>query len=348
MSDEQFKITITNEDLNRVQTPITPPAQNQPPGSWGRVDQGPAAQFPAPNARSGSILMQGWFYLGLAGLLGAFLAWVICEPTFYDSSQQVGRGWGNILMVPLVITFLCIGLGIAESIVEHSLTKAIERGCIALGVGLLLGFGFNHLGNVVFTILLRKSELESAQSPGFWIVRGISWTLLGVAAGLVFGLVGRSSRKCLYGIIGGAIGAAIGGGIFDPISLVTHGGGVSRMVGFSLLGTATGIAVGLVESAMKDRWLYVTAGPLAGKQFILYRPRTIFGSQQANDIYLFKDSSLMPQHAAIALQGGRAALTAFGPVTVNGQMVQHRMLRNGDQIVIGRYTFNYQEKAKNQ
>jgi ubiquitin-protein ligase len=36
--------------------------------------------------------------------------------------------------------------------------------------------------------------------------------------------------------------------------------------------------MGLVGSALKDRWLYVTSGPLAGKQFILYKPQTIMGA----------------------------------------------------------------------
>jgi len=60
---------------------------------------------------------------------------------------------------------------------------------------------------------------------------------------------------------------------------------------------------GLVESALKDRWLYVTAGPLAGKQFILYKPRTIVGSDQKCDIYLFKDSNIAKEHAIIDWRG---------------------------------------------
>ena len=56
---------------------------------------------------------------------------------------------------------------------------------------------------------------------------------------------------------------------------------------------ATGIGIGVIESALKDRWLYVTSGPLAGKQFILYKPVTTIGSSQQCDIYLFKDSNIL-------------------------------------------------------
>jgi hypothetical protein len=61
--------------------------------------------------------------------------------------------------------------------------------------------------------------------------------------------------------------------------------------------------MGLVESAPKDRWLYVVAGPLAGKQFILYKSETSIGSRQESDIYLFKDPNILPRHAVISIGG---------------------------------------------
>ena len=81
--------------------------------------------------------------------------------------------------------------------------------------------------------------------------------------------------------LGLLLGAGLGGIIFDPIAMATKGGAPSRAVGFALVGIATGVAMGLVESALKDRWLYVTSGPLAGKQFILYKPLTTIGSSQS-------------------------------------------------------------------
>ena len=60
--------------------------------------------------------------------------------------------------------------------------------------------------------------------------------------------------------------------LFDPISMATHTS--KRQPGRWICSgrrLATGIGMGLVESALKDRWLYVVSGPLAGKQFILYK-----------------------------------------------------------------------------
>ena len=98
---------------------------------------------------------------------------------------------------------------------------------------------------------------------------------------------------------------------------------------------------------LKDRWLYVTAGPLSGKQFILYKPQTLMGSDQSNDIYLFKDAEILPRHAILMQKGDRVHLIAEGPVYISGQRVHSsRVLESGTIIQIGRYSFRYQERLR--
>ena len=104
--------------------------------------------------------------------------------------------------------------------------------------------------------------------------------------------------------------------------------------------------MGLVESALKERWLYVTAGPLAGKQFILYKSDTRIGSRQESDIYLFKDPNILPLHAQIEIRGARVQLRATGPVQWAGQLIKNRVLQDGDLLQIGRYAFRYKEKHR--
>jgi hypothetical protein len=220
---------------------------------------------------------------------------------------------------------------------------------LSLLLGTLLGFFFFGVANLIFGIgltILSGAGGLSPKSPALWITRGIAWMGFGVAGGIVYGIVGRSLKKCVFGLLGGVIGAGIGGTIFDPISLATGGGGLSRGVGMALFGLATGLAIGFVENALKDRWLYVAAGPLAGKQFILYKPVTTVGSEQANDIYLFKDPAILQQHAVIELQGPRAFLRAFGPVFIQGKAVQQVVLQSGDNVQIGRYAFHYQDRER--
>ncbi len=348
--DKAIKITL--EDLAGVATSEAT-TSNTPAGqvaagakNYGSVTEA-AEQAEPVSEDHGSILLKGWFYLGLAGLVGAFLGWSIVEPGFVDGG---GRHWGNTWIMPLIVTMLCLGFGIAESIVERSVRKALIRAAMSLPLGVILGFMFSAVADLIFAIAVEicvSAGVQSTRNPAFWIARGIGWMVLGAAGGAVYGIVGQSSKKALYGILGGVIGAGLGGIIFDPIALLTHGGAASRAVGFSLLGLATGVAMGLVESALKDRWLYVTAGPLAGKQFILYKPQTTIGSSQQSDIYLFKDPSVLPKHAVVEINGARVQVRALGEIQVFGRPIQLQVLQSGTSLRIGRYGFRYQEKHRN-
>jgi FHA domain-containing protein len=350
-SNDNEPLKITAEDLARVEVPeaISPlgPAGTAASGarSYGTISDA-AEKAPAIAEQKGSILLQGWFYLGAAGLLGATLAWAICEPAFVDGE---GHRWGNFWLLPAIITFMCIGYGVAESAVERSARKALLRGLLALPLGVVLGFIFDILANLIYNIALgtiAAAGVQSYHNPAAWVARGVAWAVFGAAGGTVYGIVGQSMKKAKYGILGGLVGAGLGGTIFDPIAFAVHRASISRAVGFALFGAATGVAMGWVESALKDRWLYVTSGPLAGKQFILYKTLTSIGSDQSSDIYLFKDPSILGQHAAIGISGSRVQLRANGLVYVTGSPATNRVLQDGDLLQIGRYAFRYKERHR--
>jgi hypothetical protein len=343
-------IKITLEDLANVAVPEpqAAPISTGATGvrSYGTVTEA-AEQSPVFPEERGSILLQGWFYLGIAGILGALAGWAIAEPGVVDGPHP--NSWGNLLIVPLIIALMSFGFAIAESTVERSVRKAALRGILSLPLGIVLGFVFSFIAEIIYSIGMRicfEAGAHTEGNPAFWIARGIAWMVFGAAGGLVYGIVGQSSKKGTYGVLGGIIGAGVGGVVFNPIGMVTHGGAVSRAVGFALVGVATGVGMGLVESALKDRWLYVTAGPLAGKQFILYKNRTAIGSRQESDIYLFKDPNILPEHAVIEISGARVQIRATGNVLFSGHSIQTRVLQDGDLLQVGRYSFRYKEKHR--
>jgi hypothetical protein len=349
-SNNNEPLKITADDLARVVIPEQAPSPIGPAATTGAKSYGTisdaAEKAPAVAEERGSFLLQGWFYLGVAGLLGALLGWGLCEPAFVDGNSH---RWGNIWMIPAIVTFMCIGYGVAESLVERSLRKALLRGLLALPLGVVLGFLFELIATIIYNLALgicAEAGAQTLRNPAVWIARGIGWAIFGAAGGTVYGIVGQSGKKAKYGIIGGLIGAGIGGTVFDPISMAMHGASLSRAIGFALFGAATGIGMGWVESALKDRWLYVTSGPLAGKQFILYKTLTTIGSEQKSDIYLFKDPNVLPQHAVIAIHGSRVQLKALGSTYVTGSPVQARILQDGDLLQIGRYAFRYKERHR--
>ncbi len=351
--NEGDAIKITNDDLDGVVIPepaVSVPSA-PPPGAkvYGTINE-TAEQFVSIPTERGSILLQGWFYLGLAGTLGALAGWAIAEPGFTDGANARSQAhWGNVIILPVIVTMMCIGFGVSESIVERSARKALLRGALALPLGILLGFIFDMMAETMYAVGMRLAYEAGAQTPSnpaLWVVRALAWTVFGAAGGVIYGIVGQSTKKGTYGVLGGVLGAGLGGLVFNPIAMATHVGWVSRVVGFTLLGLATGIGMGLVESALKDRWLYVVAGPLAGKQFILYKTETNIGSRQESDIYLFKDPNILPRHASIAISGARVMLHATGSVLWAGQPVHNRVLQDGDLLQIGRYAFRYKEKHR--
>jgi hypothetical protein len=351
-ADDKPTLKITLEDLEKVAVSSEAAGASLAAGApgaarqYGNISMSGTDPVVADEGKS-NIFLQGWFYLGAAGLIGAIMAWGICEPRFGDLPGTFR--WGNRLIIPLVVALMCLGFGIAESLVERSMRKALLRGLLSLALGTVAGFIFDFIANIIFLItvgIVSELGVQTYKNPAFWIARGVAWMVFGVAGGLVYGIVDRSGKKIRYGILGGIIGAGLGGMIFDPISMATHAGAPSRAIGFAILGLATGVAMGIVESALKDRWMYVASGPLAGKQFILYKPQTVIGSSQQCDIYLFKDSSILPQHATIELRGAQTFIYATGQVYVSGQPVKTRALQNGDLLQVGRYAFHFREKQR--
>lgn len=347
-------IRVTAEDLAAIDSkpPDTSsesvsPLVEEGGRSYGNIHTAFAEKEPVLSEEKPSLLLQGWFYLGAAGLLGAVAGWGICEPGFVD-----GRGaerWGNYWLLPMVTMLMLVCFAVSESIVERSVKKAAYRLALVIPLGAVFGFVFSRIADVIFAIGVRivfEAGVTTYRNPAFWIARAIAWACFGLAAGLCYGLVGKSSKKAKYGVLGGILGAFIGGLAFDPISMLVDQGAQSRAFGFAMLGLAAGAAMGFVESALKDRWLYVSAGPLAGKQFILYKQVTTIGSDQGCDIYLFKDTSIAPQHATVEIRGVQSVLRAQAPLFVSGVPTQTRVLNSGDIIQIGRYTFRYNERHR--
>ncbi len=199
---------------------------------------------------------------------------------------------------------------------------------------------------VAFAFWDNPQENEIPSGFAFLILmmgRAAAWSVASIPAGLGQGIAVREKRVVINGVVGGVLGGLVGGLLFDPVSLVlTSSDGqatASRAVGFAIIGLMVGLFVGLVEGWTKTAWLLMQAGPLAGKQFVLYHDTTVLGSSPKADIYLFKDADIEPRHALIYNRGGRFEIedcnTPDGTY-VNGIPVTQQILKNGDKIVLGK------------
>ena len=114
-----------------------------------------------------------------------------------------------------------------------------------------------------------------------------------------------------------------------------------------IIGLSVGLFVGLVEGWTKTAWLLMRAGPLAGKQFVLFRDTTVLGSSPKAEVYLFKDEAIEPRHALIYNRGGRFEIedcNSRDGTYVNGVPIRRQALNHGDQVVLGKTVLEFQLK----
>src|SRR5262249_17241373 len=138
--------------------------------------------------------------------------------------------------------------------------------------------------------------------------RSLAWGLAGMAMGLGQGLALRSKRLLLYGFLGGIVGGLLGGLLFDPVDMILLGpekpsAHWSRLIGFACIGACVGAMIGVVELLARDAWLRMIEGPLAGKEFLIFKDVLTVGSSPRSDIYLFNDPLVAGHHATLRAMG---------------------------------------------
>jgi hypothetical protein len=307
------------------------------------------------------VLYSSYFYLSLASGLGAFVAWMILEPFYNDLAiAQGGSGLEDFLLFCPVTGCVGLFLGAAEGI----MCRNLQRAAICAAVGLGVGFGGGLVAVFVAKIIMGIMVIIAIQ---FWknpqphqvptgvaflilmMGRGAAWAVAAIPAGIGQGIALREPKVVLNGLLGGVLGGLLGGMVFDPLSIAippTNGEAwLSRGVGFTIIGLMVGLFVGIVEQWTKSAWLLMRAGPLAGKQFVIFRNPTVLGSSPKAEVYLFKDEAIEPRHALIHDRGGRFEiedLNTSDGTYVNGIPVKKPiLLKSGDQIVLGKTVLEF-------
>ncbi len=265
----------------------------------------------------------------------------------------------GLLLFPMVAAAVGIFIAAADGAVCRLWQRALLAGAVGLLVGLIGGLVASVLANIVYTPLTllasRQAGAGGLGTLGFLIQvsgRGLAWGIAGMAMGLGQGIALRSSRLLLYGFLGGTLGGLLGGLLFDPIDMILLGGEspsghVSRMVGLAAIGAAVGAMIGIVELLARDAWLHMTRGPLAGKEFLVFKDLMALGASPRSDIYLFNDDLVAAHHAVIRAAADQYEIEAADPVhplLVNERPVQRTRLRHGDQITLGQTVFTFHRR----
>ncbi len=313
------------------------------------------------------VIYANWFYLSMASMAGGLAAWACFEPFLDDriAAQQQEEGFATLawaLVFPSITAAIGLALGATEGLICRNLLRAIRCGFVGLGIGFLGGLLVLIPAGLIFGLMsevaigLSKDIQPDEMPTGLALIvlmmgRGAYWAIAAIPAGIGQGIALRERKVIINGLVGGILGGLVGGLLFDPVYLLLtidkESGALSRAVGFAAIGFFVGLFVGLVEGWTKTAWLHMRKGPLAGKQFVMFKDTTVLGSSPKADIYLFKDDAIEPRHAIVTNRGGRFEIedckTPDGTY-VNGVPITTRMLTDGDQIVLGKTVLEFSVK----
>lgn len=312
------------------------------------------------------VIYANWFYLAICSMIGGLVGWGVLEPWFDDNTPEDEVDVVGLLLFPVVAGCVGLFLGAAEGIICRNVSRALKCGAVGLGIGFVGGLIALIPTGIIFTMMtflalsLWKDPQPDAMPTGMALLvlmmgRAVAWAIASIPSGMGQGIALGERKVILNGVVGAVLGGLVGGLLFDPISLilVTADGQAtySRAVGFATIGCFVGLFVGLVEGWTKTAWLLMRKGPLAGKQFILFKDTTVLGSSPKADVYLFKDDAIEPRHAQIINRGGRFEVedcNSADGTYVNGVMITRQVLQPGDQIVLGKTVleFSVTESAK--
>ena len=277
-----------------------------------------------------------------------------------DLQASQNRGMGLLLFA---IVAGCIGLciGASDGIVCRLPRRALLCSAIGLLVGLAGGLVASVFAHIVYGPLSelaldqydKGSGVHSAFGFGIQVAgRSLAWAVSGMAMGLGQGVALRSSRLLGYGLVGGVVGGAFGGMLFDPICLAfgtVTSAHQARFVAFVLIGLSVGGAIGVVELLARDVWLRMVRGPLAGKEFLLFKDVMNVGASPRSDLYLFNDADVIEDHAVLRVSANECDIEARDrdhPVVVNQRQVRSARLRHGDSVEIGRTIFQFNQRKR--
>lgn len=298
----------------------------------------------------------------IAGLAGGVIGFALSETygnlvdtwgTFESQTIDIIVGVG----IWFALALLGIGgaLAAADSIINKDWQKAGFRLLRAAPFLIVGGIAAGFIAQIVYQNIVDfetvRRELDrcfeagdricssalAAQTPG----RAIGWGVAGMLGGIPIGLAASSKTLTQNGAIGGLIGGLIGGAAFDPIGLFIVSGpeGLSRLVGFLLIGGLIGAAFSAITAARTSVFLEVVTGDYAGTQFPLTDSNMLVGCAANAAITLRGDREVKEHHFVLSWDGQRLSyecVRSSPAIDVDGTSSTSGEIPMGSTITVGR------------
>jgi len=201
----------------------------------------------------------------------------------------------------------------------------------SLAIGLLVGLAGGlvgiYFGQLFYGAVSPGTRGETTGLLDFLrqiVARTVGWAIWGLLIGTAQGIATGSSRRIWLGAIGGVLGGAAGGFVFDLLPVLSAGlmtGEALRLLGFVAIGAVTGFFSSLAQEMFKQAWVRVLVGRGEGREFQIAKAETVVGRDELADIPLFGDPQIARRHLVIRQVNGRYEAAA---VVTPGAMPPHR------------------------
>jgi hypothetical protein len=280
------------------------------------------------------------------------LAFIILEPRSRAADLALNAEpdlFGSVVLLGIVFGGIVAGvLAAAAELPSGRPFRIGMRGLLAALLGGVLGVLASVAGNLVFGLLLAIARLTQGGLGYYIVARTAGWALFGAGIGVAAGLVARSGKKVAQGTVGGLMGGAAGGFLFDLIAVAIRSdtATISRLVGFTMVAACVGLATALVEELARVAWLTFLTGAREGRQVILHG-NVVLGRDELVDVPLFGDLSLGRRQAEISLipvpyirDTGETPL-----LRVDGHPVREAPLGDGSLIELGGHRMHFHHRA---
>ena len=296
------------------------------------------------------------FFSFLLAAYGGLTGWYLGALT---SDFDQAPGTGTLLFQGAILgASIGLGAGIFDGIAVRSMARIVKFGGTSLVLGMLAGAVALPMAQFLYNAL--ESGNSSSREASFSGAL-LCWILFGGLIGIGEG-IGKGTQTW-KAMLGGMLGGVIGGGIYEAIGRTTSQGTSAHeqtVLAFALtiLGGGIGSAIALVTIVLKNAWLVIETGKLAGTEINISkfvhpqlgsRRAGIIGSSQWDaNVYLPGDGGILPRHASISYVDGLPTLTALPAAiernfttSVNGRPVKSWPLSNGDRLQFGSTTVLY-------
>jgi len=274
------------------------------------------------------------------GVLAGICAWPAAELILFLQTGFPSYLVFSALLGAVTGALMGAFFGSAEGITSRVKSR-IPRGML---LGALVGCGGGGLGLLAGQAALWLIGTLVMQSYGNFqrvvlpLSHAIGWAVLGVFVGAGEGVRAGSLKKIGIGILGGLTGGLLGGLVLEYSRLLFPRMGISRLIGFAILGLAIGGFYGLIERGMSFGILRILTGALKGKEFLLNQRRMRLGRSPRNEIALPSYEDLADRQAQVRIHKGEVVLVNLEPrlpMQVNEQKVLESRLKLGDVIRMG-------------